>query len=143
MSNISTIEEIPLEPEAPLKKEEQDIRENEEENENIQENIQPVEDNIQPEIPKRGRGRPAGAKNKAKAPPPPKPKPVAPKPKAKKKQPEPVYEDDSSEDDYYQAPAPQYDSREIAAEVLGLLQHQKRQNNMARRNHYASWFQNM
>ena len=103
MSNISNIEEIPLEAEPQLNKEEQDIRENEEENENIQENIEPVEENIQP---KRGRGRPAGAKNKAKAPPPPKPKPVAPKPKAKRKQPEPVYEDDSSEDDYYQASAP-------------------------------------
>ena len=140
MSNISNIEEIPLEAEPQLNKEEQDIRENEEENENIQENIEPVEENIQP---KRGRGRPAGAKNKAKAPPPPKPKPVAPKPKAKRKQPEPVYEDDSSEDDYYQASAPQYDSRQIAAEVLGLLQHQRQQNNMARRSHYASWFQNM
>ena len=139
MSNISNIEEIPLEPEAQLKNEEQDIRENEEENENIQEDIQPVEENIQP---KKGRGRPRGSLNKSKAPPPPKPKPVAPKPKAKKKQPEPVYEDDSSEDDY-QASAPQYDSRQIAAEVLGLLQHQKRQNNMARRSHYASWFQNM
>ena len=142
MSNISNIEEIPLEAEPQSNKEEQDIRENEEENENIQEDIQPVEENIQP---KKGRGRPKGSLNKSKAPPPPppKPKPVAPKPKAKKKQPEPVYEDDSSEDDHYQAPAPQYDSREIAAEVLGLLQHQKRQNNMARRNHYASWFQNM
>ena len=140
MSNNSNIEEIPLEAESQLQEEEQDIRENEENNENIQEDIQPVEENIPL---KRGRGRPAGAKNKAKAAPPPKPKPVAPKPKAKRKQPEPVYEDDSSEDDHYQASPPQYDSREIAAEVLGLLQHQKRQNNMARRNRYASWFQNM
>ena len=35
MSNISNIEEIPLEAEPQLKNEEQDIRENEEENKNI------------------------------------------------------------------------------------------------------------
>ena len=140
---MADIQEIPLEPEGAVEKEEQYNEENETGNGNIPENIQPGA-NIEPEIPKRGRGRPKGSLNKSKAPPPPPPpkaKP-APKPRAKRKPPpEPQYESESSADDYQAAP--QYDSRQIAAEVLGLLQHQKRQTNMARRNHYQSWFQNM
>ena len=132
MSNNSNIEEIPLDAE-PQIPEAQDIQEPVEENN--QETVQSVES-------KRGRGRPKGSLNKAKPPPPaPKPKP-APKTKAKRKPPPPEYESDSSEDGY-QAPQSQYDSRQIAAEVLGLLQQQRHQNTAARRNHYASWFQNM
>ena len=35
------------------------------------------------------------------------------------------------------------DRRALAADVLGILQEQRYQRTSARRNHYASWFQNM
>ena len=95
------------------------------------------------------RGRPAGALNKAKAAPkPPKPKPApapAPKTKAKKKRYVPP-SPSSSEDEEPRAvrgQAPEVDRRTLAAEVLGLLQDQRVSRGMARRQHYATWFQNM
>ena len=95
------------------------------------------------------RGRPAGALNKAKAAPkPPKPKPApapAPKTKAKKKRYVPP-SPSSSEDEEPRAvrgQAPEVDRRTLAAEVLGLLQDQRVSHGMARRQHYATWFQNM
>ena len=104
--------------------------------------------------PKR-RGRPAGAKNKAK----PAPAPAAPaqrapraaappaaKPKARRRVVVPS-SDESSEEDQ-PAPrasraAPELDRRALAADVLGLLQEQRMSRTMAKRNHYAAWFQNM
>ena len=104
--------------------------------------------------PKR-RGRPAGAKNKAKA----APAPVAPpqrapraaappaaKPKAKRRVVVPS-SDESSEEDQpapraSRAP-PELDRRALAADVLGLLQEQRMNRTVAKRNHYASWFENM
>jgi hypothetical protein len=91
------------------------------------------------------RGRPPGVKNKAKAPP-------APKPKAKRKAyvpPSPA-ESSSGED----TPPPRarrparhtpepLDRRALAADVLGLLQEQRMSRGVARRTHYATWFQNM
>ena len=95
------------------------------------------------------RGRPPGAQNKAKAAPkPPKPKPApapAPKTKAKKKRYVPP-SPSSSEDEEPRAvrrQAPEVDRRTLAAEVLGLLQDQRVSRGMARRQHYATWFQNM
>ena len=104
--------------------------------------------------PKR-RGRPAGAKNKAKAAPAPvaptqrapraAPKPAA-KPKAKRRVVVPS-SDESSEEDQ-PAPrasraAPELDRRALAADVLGILQEQRMNRTVAKRNHYASWFENM
>ena len=104
--------------------------------------------------PKR-RGRPAGAKNKAK----PAPAPVAPaqrapraaappaaKPKARRRVVVPS-SDESSEEDQ-PAPrasraAPELDRRALAADVLGILQEQRMNRTVAKRNHYASWFENM
>ena len=105
--------------------------------------------------PKR-RGRPAGAKNKAKA----APAPVAPtqrapraaappaaKPKARRRVVVPS-SDESSEEDQPRAPRaarapPELDRRALAADVLGLLQEQRMNRTVAKRNHYASWFENM
>ena len=91
------------------------------------------------------RGRPPGVKNKATAPP-------APKPKAKRKAyvpPSPA-ESSSGEDTppprarrpARQTPEP-LDRRALAADVLGLLQEQRMSRGVARRTHYATWFQNM
>ena len=96
------------------------------------------------------RGRPAGALNKAKPaskpPKPPKPAPApAPKTKAKKKRYVPP-SPSSSEDEAPRAvrgQTPEVDRRTLAAEVLGLLQDQRVSRGMARRQHYATWFQNM
>ena len=87
------------------------------------------------------RGRPPAARNstKAKSAPPPPPKP---KPKRKKAYVPPS--PDSSEEEAPRARrAPELDRRALAAEVLDLLQDQRVSRGMARRNHYASWFQNM
>ena len=102
--------------------------------------------NISEEIPKKGRGRPAGAKNKPK--PAPKPKP---KPKAKKKPVE--YEAEYEEESEEEAPPPrnrrvrpepvEVDRHALASEVLGILQQQRYKRTSAKRNHYASWFENM
>ncbi len=114
-------------------------------------------------VPKKGRGRPAGAKNKAK----PKPKPK-PKPKAKKAQRPIEYHDEEEDDEYPEEeipptrrrrpegpgghmrcprvavqPSPELDRRALAADVLSILQEQRYQKTSARRNHYASWFENM
>ena len=117
---------------------------------------EPVTDVTEPATvqPKR-RGRPAGAKNKAK----PAPAPVAPaqrapraaappaaKPKAKRRVVVPS-SDESSEEDQpapraSRAP-PELDRRALAADVLGLLQEQRMSRTVAKRNHYASWFENM
>jgi hypothetical protein len=89
------------------------------------------------------RGRPAGAKNKAK-PPAPKPKP---KPKAKEIEYE--YEEESEEEEMppprrRTRPEPvEVDRHALAADVLNLLQEQRYERTNARRNHYASWFENM
>ena len=104
--------------------------------------------------PKR-RGRPAGAKNKAKA----TPAPIAPTQRAPRAAPKPAAKpkgrrrvvvpssDESSEEDQ-PAPrasraAPELDRRALAADVLGILQEQRMNRTVAKRNHYASWFENM
>ena len=108
----------------------------------------PEQTNIPEDIPKKGRGRPAGAKNK------PKPKPT-PKPKPRAKQKKPVEHeeyDDDEESEEEEAPPPRRRVREqpveldrhaLASEVLGILQQQRYQRTIARRSHYASWFENM
>ena len=130
---MAAIEEIPIESEVQPEKKEQEIEE------------------IQEETPiKKSRGRPPGAKNKAK----PKPAPPAPKPKAKiKKQKAPAHEEEDSDDSEDETPVPhdsgrrpppiEVDRHALASEVLGILQHQRVQRTSARRNHYASWFENM
>ena len=113
-----------------------------------------LQEDIQEDIPKKGRGRPAGAKNKPKPKPAPEPKAKnKPKAKAKKKPiPQPEYEDESEEESEEEAqpprrkarpPAIEVDRHALASEVLGLLQQQRYQRTDARRNHYASWFANM
>jgi hypothetical protein len=93
------------------------------------------------------RGRPPGAQNKAKpAPKPSKPKPApapAPKTKAKKKRYVPPSPSSSEDEAPRAVQAPEVDRRTLAAEVLGLLQDQRVSRGMARRQHYATWFQNM
>ena len=104
--------------------------------------------------PKR-RGRPAGAKNKAKAAPAPiaptpaqrAPRAAAPpaaKPKGRRRVVVPS-SDESSEEDQPRAPRapPELDRRALAADVLGILQEQRMNRTVAKRNHYASWFENM
>jgi hypothetical protein len=106
----------------------------------------PEKQTISDDIPKKGRGRPAGAKNK------PKPK-TTPKPKPKAKQKKPIeyveYEEESEEEE---APPPRRRARQepieldrhaLASEMLGILQQQRYQRTTAKRNHYASWFENM
>ena len=119
----------------------------------IQETAQETtEDNQEiQDIPKKGRGRPAGAKNKAK----PKAAPAAakPKPKAKKRKPPIEYEEESYSEEEEEAPPPprrrraerpaEVDRHALASDVLGILQQQRFQRTSAKRNHYASWFDNM
>ena len=108
-----------------------------------------------PEAVAKKRGRPPGAKNRAKpapapapvpAPAAPAPAPRAPKPKAKRRVVVPS-SDESSEEDQPTArasrAAPELDRRALAADVLGLLQEQRMNRTVAKRNHYASWFENM
>ena len=133
---MATIEEIPLD--------------NQETAQDIPETVEETQDNqeetvAEPPAPKK-KGRPPGAKNKPKAPPPKAspPKASAPKPKPKRK---PVIEEEeyeeSSEEDEPQRRVPQVDRHQLASEVLGLLQQQRYNQANARRNHYASWFNNM
>jgi len=107
---------------------------------------------IPQDIPKKGRGRPAGAKNK------PKPKP-APKPKPKAKQKKPAEYEEYTESEEEEAPPPrrrasmsreeqpvserELDRHALASDVLNILQQQRYQQTTAKRNHYASWFENM
>ena len=99
------------------------------------------------DIQKKGRGRPAGAKNKAK----PKPKTATAKPKPKPKAKKPVeYEESESEEETVPPPRGrarqepvEYDRHALAADVLGILQQQRYQRTTAKRNHYASWFENI
>ena len=98
---------------------------------------------------KRDRGRPPGAKNKPK----PKPAPMpAVKATAKKKPVE--YEASYTESEEEEAPPPrrrasraeqpvELDRRALASDVLNILQQQRYQRTTAKRNHYASWFENM
>ncbi len=139
---MAEIEEIPIEPGEPT--------------ENIPETASKAEDipenNV--DIPKKGRGRPTGAKNKPKPKPTPKPAPKT-KPRTKKKpiEYEAEYEGvgESEEEEVPQtrsrrpprARPPDLDRHALASEVLGILQQQRYQRNNARRNHYASWFENM
>ena len=131
---MSEIVEIPLSAEAPAPTQEQ------------------AEDpGPEPEIQPKKRGRPAGAKNKAKPPPAPQPaaKP-APKPRAVKRKAAVVFSDSSDEEEAprvtRRAPVArneELDRRALAADVLGLLQEQRVSRTVAKRDHYASWFQNM
>ena len=116
--------------------------------ENAQDILESIPENgtdIQP-APKK-RGRPAGAKNKAK--PAPKPKPAV-KPKAKQKK--PIEYEEYSESEEEEAPPPrrrtqrepiELDRHALASDVLNILQQQRYQRTTAKRNHYASWFENM
>jgi len=114
----------------------------------------PSESALEDPVAPKKRGRPAGAKNKAKA----APKAPAPPPapaKAKPKKKAPVYEETSSSEEESQVAAPRLrrqrsvpaqqpmDTRSLAADVLDLLQSQRMSRTMQRRNHYASFFQNM
>ena len=110
--------------------------------ENIQEDIQ--EETPNPEnIPKKGRGRPSGSLNKPKPAPKVKAK-VKAKVKVKAKPQEYIYEESESDEEEprYQQPVT-LDKRALASEVLDILQQQRYQRTNAKRNHYASWFENM
>jgi hypothetical protein len=127
---MTDIEEIPIESHDPPDETLASIPETPEE-------IQPA--------PKK-RGRPVGAKNKAKPKPPP-----APKPKAKQKK--QVEYEEYTESEEEETPPPrrrvraeqpvELDRHALASEVLGILQNQHYQRTSARRNHYASWFENL
>ena len=67
------------------------------------------------------------------------PKPEKPKPKPKAK---PQEYDESSEEDVRAPPNTPIDKQALASEILGMLQ-QRYNKSAARRNHDASWFQNM
>ena len=130
---MADIEEIPL-----------DQTENTENNQEIIQDNEEIMENIQEEPAPKKKGRPPGAKNK------PKPQAAKPKPKPKakvKKQPE--YEEYESEEEELPPPRrrasqpAEVDRRQLAAEVLGLLQQQRYDQTTARRSHYASWFTNM
>ena len=132
MAVAQVIEEIPIEAEDPPENTQEMLA-------SIPENLEDIQD-----IPKKTRGRPAGAKNKAK------PKP-APKPKPKAKQ-KPVEYEEYTESEEEEAPPPrrrarppptEVDRHALASEVLGILQQQQFQRTAAKRNHYASWFENM
>jgi len=127
---MSEIEEIPIGAEDTPENTQEVLTTIEEKSEDIQTN-KPA--------PKK-RGRPAGAKNRAK-----------PKPKPKVKKPE---YDEYEESEEEEAPPPrrrvrlqeqpqELDRHALASEVLGILQQQRYQRTSARRNHYASWFENM
>jgi len=126
---MSEIQEIPIEAEDPP--------------ENTQEILASIPENpeeIQP-APKK-RGRPRGSRSVAKPAP-------TPKPKAKQKKPVEYVEYTESEEE--EAPPPrrraqqpvELDRHALASEVLGILQQQRYQRTTAKRNHYASWFENM
>ena len=136
---MATIEEIDIVAEEGGKKDEE-----------IEQKTQDIQYIEEETAAKKSRGRPPGAKNKPKA----KPPPPAPKPKAKaKRKKTPIYEEEYSEDSEDETPVPRYhgqrpppvevDRHALASEVLGILQHQRIQRTSARRNHYASWFENM
>ena len=136
---MAEIQEIPIEAE--------DISENTQE---ICAYIPENPEEIQP-APKK-RGRPAGAKNKAKP---------APLLMQKAKQRKPLeyeeYEEESEEEEIprrrvsrgrVEQPVSisgerELDRHALASEVLGILQEQRYQRTSARRNHYASWFENL
>jgi len=116
----------------------------------IQEDIPNTTKEIVPDIQKRGRGRPAGAKNKPKPP----SSVAAAKPKTKAKQTKPPIEYEVSEADEEEEPTPPrrrtrkapasperaIDRHALASDVLNILQQQRYERRNARRNHYASWF---
>ena len=142
---MAEIQEIAIEPEGAPEATPEIERE-------IPTNTADIPNNSDP--PKRGRGRPTGSKNKPRerAPPPAPKKQAAPKPRPKKK--EPLYAADEEESSEEETPPPRtrrgrattpepLDRAALAADVLGLLQQQKYARGSARRNHYASWFQNM
>ena len=137
---MTDIEEIPIGAE--------DIPQNDQD---IAQDI-PETAHVSDNIPKKGRGRPAGAKNKPK----PKPAPKAPKTKEKAKQKKPVteieyeeYEEESEEEEAppscrrTRPPPVEVDRHALASDVLNILQQQRYQRTNAKRNHYASWFENM
>ena len=114
----------------------------------IHETVEDIQE-IEAPAPKK-RGRPPGARNSTKAKPAPPPPAPKPKPKRKKAYVPPSPEESSGEctppprarSTRTYTPEP-VDRRALAAEVLDLLQDQRVSRGMARRNHYASWFQNM
>ena len=114
----------------------------------IPENIQNIQEDFQEETPnpeniqKKGRGRPSGSLNKPKPAPKVKAK-VKAKVKVKAKPQEYIYEESESDEEpetRYQQPV---DKHALASEVLNILQQQRYQRTNAKRNHYASWFENM
>ena len=127
---MASIEEIPLD--------NADNQENIPDNsQDIQESAPEIQEETQDTPAPKKKGRPPGAKNKPKAPPP----KAKPKPRPKK----PVVEEEEYESSEEEAPqrVPHIDRHQLASEVLGLLQQQRYTQANARRNHYASWFQNM
>ena len=132
---MTDIEEIPIESHDPPENTHEILASAPEHQQDIPQDIQ-----------KKGRGRPAGAKNK------PKPKP-APKPKPKAKQKKSVeyeeYDEESEEEEAVpsrrrvQREPQELDRHALASDVLNILQQQRYQRTTAKRNHYASWFENM
>ena len=139
---MASIEEIPLENDDNR----ENFPDNSQEIQESPENPQETQDNV-PETPApKKKGRPPGARNKPKAPPPtPKPAPKASAPKPKPPKRKPVIEEEEYEESSEDEPqrVPQVDRHQLASEVLGLLQQQRYNQANAKRNHYASWFQNM
>ena len=88
--------------------------------------------------PKKGRGRPKGVVNKPKA------VAKAPEPKAKmkakaKKKPVIQYEEES-DDEYEPVTQPQYNTRDIASEVINMLSNRHLDRSNLKREKYRSWF---
>lgn len=138
---MAEIEEIPLGPQGSIENTENHKQANQENPEEAQAD---ASRGLRSQPAPQKRGRPPGARNKPKPPPKPKPKPSGKK--------EPENEDEDSEEEETQPPRrrgrvqeqPQeLDRHALASEVLSILQQQKYSQTNARRNHYASWFQNL
>ena len=105
----------------------------------------------------RPKGRPKGARNKPKPEPAPKPKGKAKAKKAPIEYDEEEFEEEEEEEEeipqtrtktrraasFREAVVPELDRCALAADMLGLLQEQHYNRASSRRNHYASWYQNM
>ena len=88
---------------------------------------------------KKGRGRPKGVVNKPKA------APKAPEPKAKmkakaKKKPVIQEYEEESDDEYEPVQQPQYNTRDIASEVINMLSNRHLDRSNLKREKYRSWF---
>ena len=139
------IQEIPLDAEEKDEEEDKTLEVIEEKDEEINEIQEKEEEKIEAvEIinetpPKKPRGRPKGSTKpkKEKPPPPEKPKVVKPKPKPKKKV---VHYESSSDEDLPQYVRQELPQRDLASQMMHLIQQHNNKKADARKQLYSSWF---